>query len=237
MNGAVRPPSLGTWLAHQLAEQIIDHTLPGGTRLLEMELATKYGLSRAPVRDALRMLEVDRLVDILPHRGAVVRPLTAEDIDEFWVCLAALDGMVMRLAAARLSDADLTQLRDLYAQTEAAALRNDGPHCLYCWEEIVSIVRAACGNKLLLEMTQRFDKQKRRFRRLLISPPGRIIETTQTRIEPLLHALEQHDPDAAEQRAREIALGARDGLLEILASVVPANGMQMNGVGGAVGTP
>src|SRR5689334_22071230 len=51
---AIRPPSLGPWLAHQLAEKIISQSLPGGERLLETELASEYGLSRAPVREALR---------------------------------------------------------------------------------------------------------------------------------------------------------------------------------------
>ena len=215
IKGVARPPALGAWLAHQLAEQIIDGSLAGGQRLIETDLATQYGLSRAPVREALRLLAADGLVDIVPHRGAVVRPLTVDEIRNVFECLAALDGMAMRLAATRLTDADLVSMRKQIARARDAADRNDAKKFSDTFDQFVTIARAACGNRLLTEMIDRLEKQRRRLRMALVRRPGRMV-TSIARVELLLRAFEAHDPDAAERVQRETLLGAMDGLVQVL---------------------
>ena len=89
-----------------LREQILDHTLKPNERLRQEELAARLGVSRMPVRDALKRLEAEGLVAITP-RGAVVADMSPEVIREDYVIRAALEGTATRLGVERIDDATL----------------------------------------------------------------------------------------------------------------------------------
>jgi DNA-binding GntR family transcriptional regulator len=99
-----------------LREQIASHELAPGARLHETELAASLAVSRTPVREALRMLLAEGLVDQLPTGGMVVAPLDPEDMRELYVVRSALEGVVAREAAQRRTDDDLAELDGLIEQ-------------------------------------------------------------------------------------------------------------------------
>lgn len=108
----------------RLIEAIARGDLPPGTRLREIELSERLGLSRTPVREALRALEADGLVQHQPRQGAMVRKLDHAEVMELYEMRAVLEGTAARLAARMASDIELhalAVLNDQFAATTDAA--------------------------------------------------------------------------------------------------------------------
>jgi DNA-binding GntR family transcriptional regulator len=102
-------------IAGAIQAQVMSGGMPVGTRLRQEALASEFGVSRTPVREALRQLQATGLVELLPNRGAVVRGPSAREIREAYEVRAELEGLAAELAAVRISDRDLVRLRE--AQT------------------------------------------------------------------------------------------------------------------------
>lgn len=102
----------------RLQDDIVLGILAPGTKLGESELAARYGVSRGPLREAIRRLESRKLVERVPHAGARVSVLTAEDLVEIYRVREALEGMAARLAAENMSDEEVAGLAGLLAEHE-----------------------------------------------------------------------------------------------------------------------
>jgi len=102
----------------RLRDEIRQGHLKPGARLTETEVAERLNISRTPVREAIRRLEADGLVDHLPRAGAVVRQLSYSEIMELYEMRTVLEGTAARLAARAASDMELQELRDITADME-----------------------------------------------------------------------------------------------------------------------
>jgi len=104
-------------LSDQIVQIISDAVISGefaeGERLREAELATRFGVSRAPLREAMRLLEERRLIERLPYAGVRVVPLTARMVSELYEIRAALEAIVCRRAAARITDTQIEELETM----------------------------------------------------------------------------------------------------------------------------
>ncbi|MEU7003394.1 GntR family transcriptional regulator [Nonomuraea sp. NPDC046570] len=108
------PLSKADYVYRALLEEIRTARLPGGTALRAAPIAQRLGVSITPVREALRRLERDRLISYEPHHGATVVDLGDGALQEFYGVRAALEGLGARLAAARITPAQLAELRVLH---------------------------------------------------------------------------------------------------------------------------
>lgn len=104
----------------RLLDEIRSGALVPGARLRETDLATRLGISRTPVREALRLLETDGLVTHLPRQGASLRRLDAPEVIELYEMRAVLEGTAARLAARAVTGVELTELRALNATLAVA---------------------------------------------------------------------------------------------------------------------
>lgn len=102
-----------------MREAILNGALPAGAPLRQEELAAAFGVSRMPVREALRQLEARALVEFHPHRGAVVAEISAEDSADIGAIRAALEPAALRLSLPRLGPADFTLAGELIAEMDA----------------------------------------------------------------------------------------------------------------------
>ena len=107
-----------------LADRIVHGYLKPGDPLDETVLATEFGVSRTPVREALRQLEANGLALSRPHRGTIVTKLSARDLDEAFVVMAELEALCARLCASSLSGGKLHDLMELHRQGDEAAQYN-----------------------------------------------------------------------------------------------------------------
>lgn len=105
---------------------ILDGRYGSGERLGEIEVAGELGLSRTPVREALRRLGSEGLVEVQPHRGARVRAWSTQDLDETYELRALLEGLAARRAATRISAEALDELDELATSMRAAEQRTPG---------------------------------------------------------------------------------------------------------------
>src|SRR5689334_14427523 len=123
-NARFSPPGLTPTLPLQVAERIgqaiVDEQFQPGERLKEVELALSFGVSRATIREALRILENRGLVDILPQRGARVTELSPKELEDLFEIRAALLGVASRRLAERGSDADRRHVRDAVKALEGS---------------------------------------------------------------------------------------------------------------------
>jgi DNA-binding GntR family transcriptional regulator len=107
-------------VARRLREAIVGGRYAPGERLRQEEIASEMGISRVPVREALRQLETEGLVTLAPHAGATVAQLDPRDLDEIYAIRIALEPMLIAESAPRLDASQLEHLRDLVAGIEGA---------------------------------------------------------------------------------------------------------------------
>jgi len=118
--------TLSEQVFHTLKEAIISGELAQGSKITEDKLAKKYGISRGPLREAIRNLESLRLLVRIPHAGTRVVTLTLKMIEEIYVVREALEGMSARLAALQMSDMEIEQLQQLLKTHESNIHESSG---------------------------------------------------------------------------------------------------------------
>jgi DNA-binding GntR family transcriptional regulator len=118
--GATFDPGLVDDLADRIHARILTGEFAVGTWLRQEALANEFGVSRTPVREALRKLQADRLVDVLPQRGALVRGPTASDVREVYLIRADLEGLAAELSASLIDGDQLRRMRDAEEAFRAA---------------------------------------------------------------------------------------------------------------------
>jgi DNA-binding GntR family transcriptional regulator len=105
--------------------QILDGTMAAGSRLVEADLAEALQTSRTPIREALRRLEAEGLIEVLPHRGARVTAWTEDDLRDMYDLRAVLEAMAAERAAARITVDDLEQLDQLCEEMDQCIAGNE----------------------------------------------------------------------------------------------------------------
>ena len=127
----LRSHSLPMLLEREIERVILVGGYDPGDRINEKELALRFGISRGPVREALRSLEATGLVEQIPNRGVFVRQLTAAQADDIYEVRAALFSLAGRLLAERATDDDIARLRT-FVRAMDDAIRSTGPPSCRC---------------------------------------------------------------------------------------------------------
>ena len=150
-------------VAHALREAIVSGRLRPGDHLVEQRIASELGVSRSPVREAIRRLELEGLVVGEPHRGARVTRLTVDEIRDLYVVRATLECLAGRLAAPRLLHADRDRLRQLVQSMESAGRRRDLRKLSTLDAAFHQLIGEACGNRWLIRILGSLRLQMREF--------------------------------------------------------------------------
>jgi DNA-binding GntR family transcriptional regulator len=182
----------------QLIEEIRSGDLLPGARLREVELATRYGISRTPVREAIRLLEVDGLVVHLPRQGATIRSLDYAEVIELYEMRMVLEGTAARLAARVASPAEIDGLAAIhtdFASAPAGARVRDLNRQFHN-----TLVRAA-RNRFLIKAMSALQKTLLILGPTTLAEPDRVAEAVSEH-EAILNALRSGDGDRAEAMMR-----------------------------------
>lgn len=218
--------SLADEIAFRVESAILDGTYPPGSRLIQDELCERFGVSRTPVREALRKLQARNLVNVIPNKGATVIVPTEREVREAYDVRSELEGYACELASRRVSDAmlrelDAVQERIVLFVRELERIRGDNAQLgrLHVQlnaanDEFHKIIHERAGNERLLRIVTDLARvfPKEFFWRGLRSP-----EETRTlnldEHDVIRSALAAGDADAARQAMREHILHARSVLL------------------------
>ena len=126
------------------------HVAPGG-KLNERELCEQLQVSRTPLREAIKMLAAEGLVELVAHRGAVAAALSAQDVADTFEVIAGLEGQSGELAAERISNAERAEIQALHFEMLAAHARRDLPAYYRMNAQIHNLINAAARNPVLTQ--------------------------------------------------------------------------------------
>jgi DNA-binding GntR family transcriptional regulator len=148
--GPYRPLYEDAYLA--LRDAIIDGRLAPGDRIVEAEIARQMAISRAPIREAIRKLEQDGLLEYLPRRGTVVKKLSHDEVRDVYLLRAHLEKYAARRAAARITDEDLVELANLIDRMDACAAADDLPGLIAADVQFHARICQASGSSRLVQL-------------------------------------------------------------------------------------
>ncbi|HWL42083.1 MAG TPA: GntR family transcriptional regulator [Ilumatobacter sp.] len=193
-----RPPTTGQTVVSTLRRDIVDGVLRPGAWLRQSSLAEQLGVSRAPLREAFRILEGEGLVVSVPRRGYQVRELSLEDLEEIVAIRSVVESEALRLGVARLTADDLHELRDLYermADPEIGAAESTRLHHRFHF-----LVFERSGMPLLMRYVEQYWRAGQRYRSLAYGEADdrRWLETAKGHAD-LLAACEARDAEAVVQ--------------------------------------
>jgi DNA-binding GntR family transcriptional regulator len=139
-------------LVERLRDMISDGALQPGTRIPEKLLCLRFGVSRTPLREALKVMASEGLVDLLPNRGATVAKLTVADIEEVIPVLAHLEALAGELASANVTDDEIAEIRLLHYQMALHYTRAERPAYFKINQEIHERIVSAARNRTLANL-------------------------------------------------------------------------------------
>lgn len=128
---------------------ILSGELGGGERVPEQRLCERFGISRTPLREALKVLGSEGLLELLPNRGARVATVSAAAVDEIFPVMGALEALAGELACARLDEAQLVEMRALHYQMALHHARGEAPAYFRLNQQIHQAILQAAGNPTL----------------------------------------------------------------------------------------
>lgn len=184
----------------RLIEEILDGRLVPGDRLVETRIAHGYGVSQAPVREALRDLELLGFVVSAPFRGSVVRKMSTTDLLQIYPIRGVLEGLAAREAATRIDAAGLKKLKSLIASMRKAAAAGDTRATIADDFAFHLTIIEASGNWLLRQFWERMRLATTML--LTVSWSHRPLLEIAERHTPVLEALSARDPVASEHAMR-----------------------------------
>lgn len=203
--------SLRDQVLTELRRRIIDAQYLPGERLTEDRLAADFGVSRNPVREALRVVEAEGFVEVQPRRGAVVATPDERTMRDMFAARAVLEPLAARLAADRASDADLAQLRRLLDLARAATGEGDFVRVAELNSDLHRQVVRMSGNRWLEQFSVAMYRHVHWVFRLGAS--ARAAHSWREHVR-LVEALEAHDTDAAERAASDHVHAAQTAAMD-----------------------
>lgn len=200
----------------EIRRRILDNELPAGSLMLEQELAELLQMSRTPVREALIRLENEGMVEVRPRHGMRVLPVSADDMEEIYAILTALESDAAAETARKgLGHEDLAELRNAVKEMDVALERDD----LVAWaradEHFHRVLIECCPNRRLRTLVYQFWDQAHRVRMLTLRLRPKPTTSNKDHL-ALVEAIERQEPDLARTIHREHRIQNGRMLVEIL---------------------
>ncbi len=163
-NAPIERKGLHEEVAARLRDMIVEGGLEPGTRVPERELCVRFGISRTPLREALKILAAEGLVDLQHHRGAVVSRLTAEALDDLFQVMGALEALAGEIACERADETAIAKIRDCHERMLGHHARAELSEYFRLNQQIHEGIVAAAGNLVLTQIYRGLSVRIRRAR-------------------------------------------------------------------------
>ena len=192
----VRAP-LHVQVAERLRLLIDSGELAPGTRLNEIELCNTMGVSRTPLREAIRSLATEGLIELQPNRGAIVSIVSQEDVTEILPIMASLEGLGGRLAAMHMDQSKIAQVRKIHDQMISHYKNNEVAEYFETNRLIHELITEGSGNQTLVDTINSLSAKVRRAR-FTAQMTKESWAKAVSEHEEMIAALEAQDPDRLE---------------------------------------
>ncbi|MGI5922285.1 MAG: GntR family transcriptional regulator [Syntrophomonadaceae bacterium] len=198
-----------------LREAIINGTLKPRERLMELQLAEELGVSRTPIREALRKLELEGFIVMVPRKGAYVADFSFKDIADIFEIRAALEGLAGALAAERITDDELENMERLLVEKAEAITENDIEKLVDVDTKFHEALYKASRNERLTTIISNLREQIQRFRATSLANPGRG-KMSLDEHRNIVEAIQSRDVQAARQAAQDHIENAENSMIEAI---------------------
>lgn len=179
---------------HTLREAILKGELRPGERLMELQLAAKLGVSRTPIREAIRMLEQEGLAVTVPRKGAEVARMTEKDMEDVLQIREVLDELAVKLACDNITRKEIRELESKTVQFENSIRSGDIKSIALADVDFHDVIYRAAGNKKLVTMLDNLREQIFRYRVEYLKDE-KAYPTLIREHREILQALDRHDKD------------------------------------------
>lgn len=187
--------SLHDEVAERLREMIIEGELPPGAKIAERILCARFGISRTPLREALKVLASEGLVELTPNQGATVARITLGDVEEVFAVMGALEALSGELACGRISEEQVAGIKALHYQMVVQHQRRELPEYFRLNQAIHEKILEAAGNPTLSATYHGLARRIRQARYLANMSPERWAQAVEEH-ESMLTALDRRDGEA-----------------------------------------
>jgi DNA-binding GntR family transcriptional regulator len=198
-----------------LREAIINQQLEPGERMMEIQMAEEMGVSRTPVREAIRKLELEGLVVMVPRKGAYVAGLSLKDVADVFEIRRALEGLAAELAVDRITDDELENLERYLVKIAEEIERGDLNKVVEIDTDFHTLLYQASRNQRLSQIINNLREQIQRFRATSLSQPGRMKEAVEEH-RKIVEAISSRDGETARRLAQEHIENAENSMMNVI---------------------
>lgn len=195
-----------------LKKKIMEGDLPSNTPLVEEKLAKEYKMSRTPIREAIRHLVKDGLVEFFPRRGALVKEITISDLEEIFTVREALEGISARIAASVINEQKITSVQEALEKADQELENGNKEQSFELGNKLHEIVLEVTGNNKIFAIVSDFENQIQRFHYFSYHIPGRL-ELSNMEHWEIFEAIQARNGELAEQRMRKHVRGTKESII------------------------
>ena len=210
----ITPTALYQEVAERLRQRIFAHELTPGTWIDEQKLAEQYGISRTPLREALKVLAAEGLVDLKPRRGCYVTEISRQDIDDIFPLMAMLEGRCAFIAVQLAKPEDIRDLKAIHEKLELAAKESRIDAFFEANQEFHRRIQELTNNRWLLSVIQDLRKVLKLSRLHSLSLEGRLQQSLEEH-RVIMAAFEAGDAEKAEKSMHDHLLYGREALAKM----------------------
>lgn len=207
----IAPTALYQEVAERLRQRIFNHELTPGTWIDEQKLAEQYGISRTPLREALKVLASEGVVELKPRRGCYVTEISRQDMDDIFPLMAMLEGRCALEAVRRAKPADIRALKAIHERLEVAAKDGRIDAFFEANQEFHRLIQDLANNRWLLSVIQDLRKVLKLSRLHSLSLEGRLQQSLEEH-RAIMAAFEANDAEKAEKTMQDHLLSSRQAL-------------------------
>lgn len=197
---------------NKLREDILSGKYQEHEELREVAIGEELGVSRTPVREAFRQLELEGLIQIVPNKGAYVTGITAKDVKDIYMIRSSLESMCARLATENISESQLEELEENVYLASFHASKGHMEQMTELDNRFHHILYEACNSKMLQKLLQDFHQYTMRIRRKTLSTRERGIASNEEH-RKIMEAVKAKDPAEAERLATLHMTNAYDNMV------------------------
>jgi DNA-binding GntR family transcriptional regulator len=193
--------SLSAKVFHKLRQDILSGKYQANEELKEKTIGDELGVSRTPVREALRQLELEGLVSIIPNKGAYVVGVTLKDIKDIYEIRSLLEGLCAKWAAQHITNEQLAELEENVFLSEFHASKENWEQILELDNRFHELLYEASGSKELIHVLKDYHQYVQRIRRITLAHPLRVKASTEEH-KLIVESLKHHDAASAQHNAK-----------------------------------
>lgn len=187
---------------HRIREDILSGKYSENEELKEATIGAEFGVSRTPVREALRQLELEGLVNIIPNKGAYVTGISQQDIHDIYVIRSYLEGLAARWACENITEAEIENIEEIVYLSEFHAKKKHYEQIVELDNRFHECIYKASGSKILEHELTTFHHYVERIRKKFLRKEERAMRSNGEHT-AILEAIRQRDGDLAEKLAHE----------------------------------